>query len=103
MKTSLLTVKIDEKDKKEAQKLAGQLGLNLSTLVKGLIKDFLRTKKVEFAADDAPLEPTEYLKKAIAEAEEDVKKGRTISFNSWEEEKEFLDSLISDGSPSKKR
>lgn len=92
MKTSIISVKIDEQEKKAAQDLADELGFTLSSLVKGFIKDFLRKREVSFDLREAPLIPTEYLKRAIAEAEEDVKAGRVSpSFRSAAEAEAWLD------------
>lgn len=74
MSTTMMSIKIDAKTKKEAQKLAADLGMNLSSLIRGYLKHAVKTRRVEF---DLGEEPSEYLKKRIRQAEENYKKGNT--------------------------
>lgn len=72
MNTTIVNVKIDVATKKEAQKVAEELGLSLGSLVRGYLKHLIKTKRVEF---DLSEEPSEYLIQAIKEAEVDWEKG----------------------------
>lgn len=74
MKTAVLNIKIDPKVKKEAQKVADELGFTLSAIINASLKNLARTKTISFSV----LEPSEYLKKAIREAEADRKKGKSV-------------------------
>ncbi len=78
--------------KKKAQKVARELGLNLSGLINGFLKQIIRTKTVTFSS--ASEEPSEYLMQALKESAEDIKAGRVISFKDLEEESDYLDKLI---------
>lgn len=72
MNTAVVNVKVNPKVKKEAQKLAEDLGLSLSSLINGYLKQIIRTKKVSF---DLSYEPTDYLIQALEEAKRDKEEG----------------------------
>lgn len=99
MKTSIVNVKVDPKVKKEAQEVADKLGFTLSGLVSGYLKHLIKTKEVVF---NTSAEPTEYLLAALEESREDIKEGRVISFETWKQEKSFLNKLIADDKKHKK-
>ncbi len=77
MNTAVINIKTDPKLKAEAQKLASELGLSLSIVLNKSLKDFIRTKRVEFQPEG---ELTEYAKKELKKSEEDYKAGRYLSF-----------------------
>lgn len=60
--------------KQKAQKVAGQLGFSLSSLINAYIKQLVKTRRVDFRLDE---EPTPYLLKAMKRAEKNLKKGNT--------------------------
>lgn len=74
MSSAVVTIKIDPQTKKEAQKTAEMLGMPLSVVIKAFLKQFIKTKSVEFSARDE--EPSEYLIKSIKQAEKDLKEGK---------------------------
>ena len=49
MKTAVLNIKIDPKVKKEAQKVADDLGFTLSAIINASLKDLARNKAVSFS------------------------------------------------------
>ena len=59
--------------KKEAQKVAAELGMSLSAIINGFLSHLVKTKTVVFTASE---EPTQYLLNALKESEGDVKAGR---------------------------
>jgi len=91
MNTTSLHVKIELTIKREAQKTAAELGLSLSGVVKALLRQFIRTKRLSV---DLPEIPNARTRKILKQAEEDIKAGRTISFKNSKEELSYLDSLI---------
>ena len=99
MYTSVVNVKIDQKTKKQAQKVAEDLGFSLSALIKAYLKQLVRTKSVSF---DISEEPSEYLIKSLEEAKKDREKGKTISFKNPDEALSFLDKMIKNEQDSKK-
>lgn len=92
MNTEIINLKIDPATKKEAQKVAEELGFSLSSILKGYLKHFIRTKKVRFSLVEE--EPSEYLIQMLQDSNEDIKAGRVISFKNWEEEKKYLEEKI---------
>lgn len=88
MKT-LLNVKVDLQTKKDAQKLAKEMGLSLSAVVNGNLKSFITERAVYF---EAPLKPTEKLEKILEKAEKDSQAGRNIDgpFSTIEEIRSYL-------------
>lgn len=78
MKTSVLNIKIDPKVKRDAQKVALDLGFSLSAIVNASLKNLARSKTISYSL----LEPTSLLKDAIASARADrSKKKPTSSFS----------------------
>jgi len=72
MKTAVLNIKIDPKVKKDAQKVADELGFTLSAIINASLKNLARSKTVSFSL----LEPTPFLAKAIRSADADYAKGK---------------------------
>jgi len=90
MSNAVVTIKVDPQTKKEAQKTAYELGMPLSVVIKAFLKQFVKTKSVEFSARDE--EPSEYLKNAIRQAEKDWKAGKTSpAFKTGEEAVAWLE------------
>ncbi len=88
MNSTVINIKTEIKVKKEAQKVASDLGLSLSGAINGFLRQLIRDKKVLFTLSEG--EPSEYLKSAIKEAEDDRKNGRVHSFKSNREAIDFL-------------
>ena len=74
MNYAVVTTKVDPQTKKEAQKTAAELGMPLSVIIKAFLKQFIKTKSIEFSARDE--EPSEYLIRTIKQAEKDFKEGK---------------------------
>ncbi len=74
MKTAVLNIKIDPKVKKEAQKVADELGFSISAIVNASLKNLARSKTVSFSI----LEPSPRLKRSIASARRDRAQGKSI-------------------------
>ncbi len=96
MNTAVVNIKVDPKVKTQAQKFAASLGLSLSSLINGLLKQALKTRTVTFT-DDVRLEPTPYLKRMIRQSEKDIKEGKVISFSPPSEALAYIDRIIADG------
>ena len=90
MKTAVLNIKIDPKVKKEAQKVADQLGFTLSAIINASLKNLAREKTISYSI----LEPSPKLKKTIREARLERTKGTSYGpFDGAEKAAEFLRSL----------
>lgn len=75
MKT-VLNIKTDKDVKEEAQKLARELGVPLSTIVNVYLKQFIRTKEFTFSL---ARQMSPELERTLEQAERDYAKGRNIS------------------------
>jgi addiction module RelB/DinJ family antitoxin len=91
MNTTSLHIKIEPAVKERAQKIADELGLSLSSVVKVLLKQFIRTKQLSVGLREIP---NASLRKELQQAEEDIKAGRVISFASGKEVLDYLDREI---------
>lgn len=72
MNTAVINIKTEKATKIEAQKVAENLGFNLSSVLRAYLKEFIRTKRVNFSLE----EPSDYLISTMKKAEEDRKKGK---------------------------
>jgi addiction module RelB/DinJ family antitoxin len=79
MNTTSLHIKIEPAMKEQAQKTADELGLSLSAVMKALLKQFIRTRRLSVGGSEIP---NEYLEKSLRQSEEDIKAGRATSFKS---------------------
>lgn len=86
-------VKIDTRTRNEAKRVAEEFGLTLTALVNALLKQITRTKQLYLSVERKE-EPTEYFKKLMREADEDIKAGRVISFKNPQDELKYLDKMI---------
>lgn len=75
MKTSVLNIKIDPKVKRDAQKVALELGFSLSAIVNASLKNLARSKTISYSL----LEPTDLLKNAITSARADRSNKKSIT------------------------
>ena len=96
MNTTSLHIQIEPVIKQQAQKTASELGLSLSSVVKALLKQFIRTKSLAVGIKERPEIPNEYLRKSLKQSEEDIKAGRVISFKTPDDAIAYVSSLIED-------
>ncbi len=75
MNTAAIYIKTQPEIKRRAQKVAGELGFSLSALMNAWLKQLIRTKAVNFSIRQE--EPSDFLIRAIKQAEIDYKKGNT--------------------------
>ena len=91
MEKILLNIKTDKKIKKEAQKVAKELGLPLGTIINAYLRELIREKKVIFSSPPVPNKNTQRLLKKI---ETDIRSGKNSKGPfSYEEAIEYLNSL----------
>ncbi len=91
MNTAVVVAKIDPQTKKEAQKAAQAIGMPLSVVIKGLLKQFIKTKTVTFSAQAEEI-PNENLKKIFRQADKDLKAGKASpTFKTGEEAVAWLE------------
>jgi addiction module RelB/DinJ family antitoxin len=73
MNTTVINIRTQPDEKKAAQQVAEDLGMNLSVLINGFLKNLIKTKTISLVDSE---EPSQYLIDSIKEAEEDIKNGR---------------------------
>ena len=90
MNTVAILIKTDPQIKAEAKKTAAKLGLSLTSIINSYLKHFISTKTITFSAKDEI--PSEYFKKLMKQADEDLKAGRASpSFKTGEEAAAWLE------------
>jgi len=80
---TILNFKTDKKLKADAQKVAGELGVPLSTVMNAFLKQFVRDREITLSANE--LRPTQYLIDCIEEAERDYATGNVTKFDNAED------------------
>lgn len=74
MQTAAIYIKTDPEVKAKAQKVAKELGLSLSSLLNGWLRQLIKNKPVTFSALDAV--SNDYLKSVLKQAEKNLKMGK---------------------------
>ena len=89
MNTAVINIKTDPKVKTDAQKIARQIGVSLSSLINAYLKRFIGTKRVKLDLNE---EPSPYLVKMLKKADKDIKAGRVSpGFKTGEEAVAWLE------------
>lgn len=91
MNTAVINIRTPASVKEQLRQIAEELGLSVSGLLNGMIKQVIKTKKVEFSVEEEI--PSAYLIKALKESEKDYKRGDYYSFEDPNEALKFLDNL----------
>jgi addiction module RelB/DinJ family antitoxin len=93
MNTTTIHIKTDIKTRDDAKKVAEEFGFSLTSLVNAMLRQIARNKRLSLSLEE---HPTPYMIETMKQAEEDVKAGRVISFQSGTEALLYIDSLIKD-------
>ena len=86
---SVINIKTDTKIKKEAQKIASDLGLSLSGIINGFLNQLVRDKKILFSLNEN--NPSQYLLSLLKQSQQERKEGKFYSFKDNDEALKFLD------------
>ena len=91
MKT-LINIKADSDIKVQAQQIAKDLGIPLSTIINAFLKEFVRKKEIYFSTS-SDLNPE--FEAVLAQIEKDIQKKKNLSpkLRSTSEVSHYLDSL----------
>ena len=73
MNSAVINIKTEPATKKQAQDVAREMGLSLSSIINAYLKRLVRTKKIEI---DLQEKPSKYLINAMRHAEKDLKEGK---------------------------
>ena len=89
---SVINIKTDKEVKKNAQKIARDIGLSLSDVINASLRNFIRTREVYFSA--IPRMTPEF-ERLVGKIEKDIKgkKNLSPSFSSPEKINDYLDNL----------
>ena len=88
MNTAVIVTKTDPEVKIQAQQVAQELGISLSSLVNAYLRQVARTRRVDFSLD----EPSEYLITAMKTAARDRRAGKASPvFKSGKDAVEWLE------------
>ena len=71
MNTAVINIKTQPFIKKQAQQVAKDLGFNLSNIINGYLRHFIRTKTISFSLNE---EPSKYLLQELKKSKEEFKK-----------------------------
>ena len=89
MNTAVINIKTQPEVKLKAQAIAREIGVSLSSLINAYLRQFIRTKKVEFDLEE---EPSPYLIRMLKKSERDIKAGRVSpAFKTGEEAVAWLE------------
>ncbi|MDD4531210.1 MAG: type II toxin-antitoxin system RelB/DinJ family antitoxin [Candidatus Pacebacteria bacterium] len=89
METAIINIKTDAKVKKEAQRVASDLGLTLSGAINGFLKQLIRDKAFLLTLDEGS--PSKYLIDSIEESQKQRRAGDYYTFKDNKEAIEFLE------------
>ena len=89
MNVTSIHIKIEADIKNQAQQTAEELGLSLSGVMKALLKQFIRTKRLTVGLGE---EPSVYMMEALQESDSEYKQSKTSpSFTNPEDSFRWLD------------
>lgn len=99
MDTAVINIRVDPKVKSQFQKVAEELGLGVSTLIDALMRQVIRTKRVELEV--RPEIPNAYLLECLRKSEEERLNGDFYSFEKPDDALAFLDKIIDESKKKK--
>lgn len=88
---TILNIKTDKKLKADAQKVASELGVPLTTVMNAFLKQFVRDKELTLSANQ--YRPTPYLIGLIEEAQAEYEAGDVKKFDNADDFLKHLRSL----------
>lgn len=91
MSSVQVNFKMDSKIKKNAQKVASEIGVSLSDVWNSCVREFILKKSITFSASE---EPSDYLIKSIEKSREEFKKGDYYHFDNSKDALDFIDKRI---------
>ena len=91
MSNTLLSIRMDDKTKKEIKSFADSLGLSVSAFVTTVLRQTMQEGKVILTPN---FEPTPYLQKVIKKADADLKAGLASPALIKKEARNHLESLM---------
>ncbi len=99
--STIVNFKTDEKIKKEAQKIAKEMGVSLSAILNMFMAQFVRDRKLNIDLNELDIREEKFenfnkkTQKHILEAEDEYKSGKMKTYSPTEARK-FLEELIAE-------
>lgn len=92
MDKTVINIKTNKEVKKNAQKIAEELGISLSDVINASLRNFIKTREVRFSAVPQMIPEFE---KFLGNIESDIREKKNFSpaLKSVKETEEYLDSL----------
>lgn len=88
MNTAIINVRTEPHIKEQAQETAENLGMSLSSLINGFLRQLVKTKSVHFTVTE---KPSQYLLDSIKQAKQERLKGKASPiFDSTKDEMKWL-------------
>jgi len=91
MNTAVINIKLHPDLKLQAQNVAEELGLSLSSLVNACLKQVVRARTLTLSAQEVP---TEYMIQALNESRKNKQDGNIVSFKNNNAVLDYIDTLI---------
>ncbi len=91
MNTAVINIKTEPLVKKQAQQVAQDLGLTLSSVINAFLKNLIRNKTINFSLNE---NPSPYLIRQLKNSKEDIEKGKISP--TFSNTKDAIKWLISD-------
>jgi addiction module RelB/DinJ family antitoxin len=83
--TTVINFKTDKKIKTQAQKVAKDMGLNLSDILNIYLRNFVIKKELYINLNEDESHPSDELLAAVKEMRQDKKKGKLKSFKNFDD------------------
>lgn len=83
--TTVINFKTDKKIKTQAQKVAENMGLNLSDILNIYLRNFVIKKELYINLNEDESRPSDELLAAIKEARQDYKNGKLKNFKNFDD------------------
>jgi len=92
MDKTVINIKTDKEVKKNAKKIAEELGISLSDVINASLRNFIKTREIKFSAVPQMIPEFE---KFLSGIESDIREKRNLSpaLQSAKETEKYLDSL----------
>ena len=91
MNAAIINVRTQPEIKEQAQSIADEMGLSLTTVVNRYLRHFIKTKAITFEVEDDNEIPSERLLSAMKQAKENLKTGNhSPIFDNIEDELKWL-------------
>ena len=90
---AVINFKTDKRIKDEAQKIAGEMGLNLSDILNIYLRGFVKKKELYISLNENESNPSDELLGAVEEFKKEYKSGKMKGFKSLDNLIEHLEKI----------